>query len=294
MATVTLTNSLKEEMCINLGSTFQAERDALPKLNIDWPMGTGDELYSCLLPLDKEESIRSQLPLWAQNTITKLDGYDLVNGKYAQAKLSTSRLFLPRSPALKPPGFSQFVYDGYTLNFKVEDVEKLELPLLKKAMQDHAAVQKQYQEFDANVEAEKEKLRKFLDNFRTLQQAVAKFGPALLAYVPSYQKKLYEKPVVPRPPRQKRGKKELVEVEIDSLVARAMAETLGMNGDKKEEDAVKSAPMYAPSSQRRAMRMAQRAASRPVLNPMIGHGLANTTSGNGAVTANSQPHKFTI
>jgi hypothetical protein len=256
MATVTLTNSLKEEMCINLGSTFQAERDALPKLNIDWPMGTGDELYSCLLPLDKEESIRSQLPLWAQNTITK--------------------------------------FDGYTLNFKVEDVEKLELPLLKKAMQDHAAVQKQYQEFDANVEAEKEKLRKFLDNFRTLQQAVAKFGPALLAYVPSYQKKLYEKPVVPRPPRQKRDKKELVEVEIDSLVARAMAETLGMNGDKKEEDAVKSAPMYAPSSQRRAMRMAQRAASRPVLNPMIGHGLANTTSGNGAVTANSQPHKFTI
>jgi hypothetical protein len=222
--------------------------------------------------------------LWAQNTITKFDGYDLVNGKYAQAKFSTSRLYLPRSPVLKPPGFSEFVYDGYTINFKVEDVEKLELPLLKKALQDNAAIQKQYQDFNDNVVAEKEKLRKFLDNFRTLQQAVAKFGPALLAYVPSYQKKLYEKPVVPRPPRQKRDKKELIEVEIDSLVARAMAETLGMNGDKKEEDAVK--PMYTPLSQRRAMRTSRRLAQTPVtINPSI------TTVSN---SATAQTYKFTI
>lgn len=247
MSTVKMTAGLIDRMLNKFSHTFRAERAALPKPPDFIPAGIGDELYSCLWPLADEEAARNAMPAWAIRTTDAMYMYYDDGYRGGIVTLSTRRLYLGEYPGcISVPGLSQVRWDGHSFTYKVEDVEQIQLPNFKAFVKECKEVREKAKELDDRIIEEQEKLRKFLEQHRTLQQAVKEFGPSLLTFVPDYVMKIYNEVLPPKPKKVKTEKVEPEKIDIDSVIARAVSEQLGMNGDKTAVELAQDAASWSP------------------------------------------------
>lgn len=229
MAIVPITKEIKHSILSQVRRVYEAD---INKLNIDFDSqvkeGMGDELYSWLIPEDKEEKLRELLPPWAVRQQSFI--YLNVQGIYTYSLcLATKqpRLVLNGQGPTEIPGTIAY-WDGCSLNLTVVDESQLpvgQVANLIKAMNKVVQAQQKIKD-DANTACET--MDKFLSQHRTLQSAIKEFGPALATYFDHWITEELKRV----PPKRNRGtgipKAPPEPVDLKKLIGKATASKLNL------------------------------------------------------------------
>ena len=208
------------------------------------PIGVGDEAYSLLLPEDYEKQICDLMPDWALQYMDCMHigvvppGTDLYNPSrfrsvlytptYVVAEFKKPHISLPSGTTIRNvQGIDEARWGGGALVIKpTTDGKDIKQPALRDFVCELLSTEQQAIDNVAAVNKAADDMTKFLSQYRTLQQAVKAFGPALLEFVPLHIREAYDRVPVKR---AKKEKKEKVEVDVDYLVAKAVANRLQLN-----------------------------------------------------------------
>lgn len=144
--------------------------------------------------------------------------------------LSKERLMLSEADVKDfKPGLKSIIIKGHEIRVTIDADTVANIPCEKTRKYFSNIVEWKHKADDAVREARKagDDIEAFLNNFTTLQQAVEKFGPSLLDFVPIDCVNKYKAEEVAK--KRKRVKKEKVDVDVSWLVAHAVSKKLQLN-----------------------------------------------------------------
>lgn len=241
MATVKLNAAAINDIVGQVRANY--EQDRLKFMDKEWDIGpdVGDEMYSWLLPVEKEKKLRETMPPWmfretngmhirVENSI---DGHVNTHSPYStvlRLKFKEKHLIgMGLTYVVDLPGVETSWWDGTTLTLWMKD-EKHELPKSTASTlvdELYAQLAKHNKVTKASEEAQKT-MRAYLPQFSSVQKAIKKDGPWLTAYLPQWMKDEMNRIPPKRVRIPKAAKGEPVEVNINKLVARATASKLNI------------------------------------------------------------------
>lgn len=242
MSRVTLTDYLTNLIVNNVDSIIRQNKGTLPRFPDQAPVGVGDEIFSQIMPLSHEKEIRLLAPDWYfslnEGTYVQIDFKNYVDpnilgkvysctstawAKYDEAHIATNG----RSTIRNIPGIEELKWSGGASITPTHDFSAIQLPELRKFVEDMYAVWKTGIDVEVEVHKATTDMRNFLGQFRTLNKAAEKFGPAIWEFVPAEFRKLHDALSEKREPRPK--KEELPSIDMDYLIARATEHRLQLN-----------------------------------------------------------------
>lgn len=233
MAIVVLTNEVKDSILTKVRQTYTAD---LGKNKIDYNKllkpGVADDFYSWLVP--NESELKKHLPQWAQGSHSQL--HVCVNDENATSRhinmmidYSSSHIILAGGgygPSIE--GTTGVYFDGRLLQFNLVDVDKLPPGLAKDFIADVLKAGEAERKLKAEADEACALMRKFLDQHRTVQQAMNTMGPAMNVYLDPWLTEEVKR-VVPSRARTKKAPKETEPpVNVNKLIARATASKLNL------------------------------------------------------------------
>lgn len=236
MAKIVLGESQKQQILRNVERAYYADYEKLDTFPNEVPTVATDELMELVLPDTTQQKIISALgPGWelAKRDTVRIDAYfpkassTLGSYRASYGYVSKPVLLIHGTVSLtNVPGVEHITYANGSISFLASDSSLIQQPNLKAYVD---KIEKLYADYE-RVNSEAEKARKdmsdFLDQYSTLQQAVKAFGPALLQFVPSNMKELYNKPTEKR---VRKPNPEKSTIDVSSLVARATTQALQLN-----------------------------------------------------------------
>lgn len=242
MATVKLNAAAINDIVGQVRASY--EQDRLKFMDKEFEIGpdVGDEVYSWLVPVDKEKQLRELMPPWMvrQNTsmcirVEQTEGTGLI--KTCSPYSTVLRLPFKDKHLIGTghtfevdlPGVESSWWDGTTLTLWMKD-EKHELPesTASKLVDELYAQLAKHDKVTKTSEEAQKTMRAYLGQFSSVQKAIKKDGPWLTAYLPQWMKDEMNRVPPKRVRIPKSAKTEPVEININKLVARATANKLNI------------------------------------------------------------------
>jgi hypothetical protein len=195
--------------------------------------------YDLLLPQAHEDQMKALCPSWVFPTVGHFtiaiapfgtNEYDAQYTNRLQAPLPTPRLKLPGHTILRNvQGAVQVGWRNDTMSIILaDDGSKIADPDLREHVEAVMAVTNANKALREEQQKGRADMTTFLQKHKTLQKAVAEFGPALMQYVPKHVQNIYNRPVEKGAKRKAPETNPNVEVNIDYLVANAVNHQLQM------------------------------------------------------------------
>lgn len=238
MAIVNLTADVITTIVGNVRKVYETDRAKIDSKVPTVPGDIGTRLHGLIIPLETQKQIQALLPEWGratQNAIgVRVRGHGSTNWNHASVvcmAVSGECVAIGCSvDILDIPGIEKLTWDGYTISMTLAEKASELLPLSdneKAFLIKLTEIKGHHEKLTKTAKEAGDSMRRFLEQHRTVQQAMKAFGPAMKAYIdPWLQQELDRVP--PTITRKKKVPKPDEVVDVSKLIAKATAKQLNI------------------------------------------------------------------